>query len=163
VGQPLSLQCAKEKQPAIIVPIDEWDRVTKRAVRFGLLLSDDVTVINVSTGRDDPPLREIWAEQVEKPAKAADFAIPQLEIIPSPYRRINEPILNFVREVRKKKPDQLIAVIIPELVEPHWFEYLLHNLQATRLRASIFMLRDRRTVVISTPWYLRGELEDEEQ
>ena len=103
VARPLSLQCAKEKQPAIIVPIDEWDRVTERAVRFGLLLSDDVTVINVSTGKDDPRLRELWAEQVEKPARAANFAVPRLEIIPSPYRRINEPILEYVKEVEKKE------------------------------------------------------------
>jgi amino acid transporter len=163
VKQPLALQDVELQHPAVIIPIIGWDRVAEQAVRFGLLLSDDVTAIHVSTDMDDPHLRELWAEKVEKPAKAANFAIPRLEIIPSPYRRFNEPIVNFVKEMRKKKPDRLIAVIISELVEPHWYEYVLHNLHAARLRASIFMQRDPRTVVISTPWYLREEPASEEK
>jgi amino acid transporter len=156
VEQPLELQAAKLQHPIVIIPIYGWDRVAERAVRFGLLLSDEVTAIHVSADKDDPQrLRELWAEKVEKPAKAAHLAIPRLEIISSPYRRISQPILDFVQETRQKDPDRLIAVILPELVEPHWYEYVLHNLHAARLRASIFLQRDRRTVVISTPWYLR--------
>jgi hypothetical protein len=155
VEQPLELQTAKLQHAVVIIPIDGWDRVSEKAMRFGLLLSDDVTAVHVTTEKDNPELRKLWAEKVEKPAKAANSAIPRLEIIPSPYRRIEEPILQFVKEMRKKKSDQLIAVVIPELVEPHWYEYVLHNLHGARLRASIFMERDQRTVVISTPWYLR--------
>ena len=155
VEQPLELQAAKLQHPIVIIPIAGWDRVAERAVRFGLLLSDEVTAIHVSAEKDDPHLREIWAEMAEKPAKAANFAVPRLEIISSPYRKISEPILDFVKTTRESNPDRLIAVVLGELVEPHWFEYVLHNLQAERLRASIFMLRDRHTVVISTPWYLR--------
>ena len=156
VEQPLELQAAKLQHPIVIIPIAGWDRVAERAVRFGLLLSDEVTAIHVSTEKDDPQrLRELWAEKVEKPAKAANFAVPRLEIISSPYGKISEPILDFVKTTRESNPDRLIAVVLAELVEPHWYEYVLHNLQAERLRASIFMLRDRRTVVISTPWYLR--------
>ena len=156
VEQPLELQAAKLQHPIVIIPIVGWDRVAERAVRFGLLLSDEVTAIHVITEKDDPQrLKELWAEKVEKPAKAANFAIPRLEIVSSPYRKISEPILDLVNKTRESNPDRLIAVVLPELVEPHWYEYVLHNLQAARLRASIFMLRDRRTVVISTPWYLR--------
>ena len=155
VEQPLELQAAQLQHPIVIIPIAGWDRVAERAVRFGLLLSDEVTAIHVSTEKDDPHLREIWAEMAEKPAKAANFAVPRLEIISSPYRKIIEPILDFVKTTRESNPDRLIAVVLGELVEPHWFEYVLHNLQAERLRASIFMLRDRHTVVICTPWYLR--------
>lgn len=155
VEQPLELQASKLQHPLVLIPIQGWDRVAERAVRFGMLLSDEVTAIHVSTEKDDPHLRELWAEKVEKPAETAHFAVPQLEIIHSSYRRIEEPILDFVKAMRKGAPDRLIAVIIPELVEPYWFEHVLHNLHAARLRASIFMLRDRRTVVISTPWYLR--------
>jgi amino acid transporter len=158
VEQPLELQAGKLQHPIVIIPIYGWDCVAERAVRFGLLLSDEVTAIHVSTEKDDPErLKQLWAEKVEKPAKAANFAIPRLAIVPSPYRKISEPILDFVQETRRKHPDRLIAVILPHLVEPHWFEYVLHNLHAAKLRALIFMLRDRRTVVINTPWYLRGE------
>ena len=158
VEQPLELQAAKLQHPIVIIPIVGWNCVAERAVRFGLLLSDEVTAIHVITEKDDPQrLKELWAEKVEKPAKAANFAIPRLEIIFSPYRKISEPILDLVKKTRASNPDRLIAVILPELVEPHWYEYVLHNLHAARLRASIFMQRDRRTVVISTPWYLREE------
>jgi len=156
VEQPLELQAAKMQPPLVLIPFSGWNRVSERAVRIGLLLSDDVTAIHVSAWeKDDPNLREIWAEKVEKPAKAANFAVPRLEIIPSPYRSIEEPIINFIKEIRRKEPERLVAVIIPELVEPHWYEYILHNLHAARLRASIFKERDRRTVVINAPWYLR--------
>ena len=156
VEQPLELQAAKMQPPVVLIPFSGWNRVSERAVRIGLLLSDDVTAIHVSAWeKDDPNLREIWAEKVEKPAEAANFAVPRLEIIPSPYRSIEEPIINFIKEIRRKEPERLVAVIIPELVEPHWYEYVLHNLHAARLRASIFMERDRRTVVINAPWYLR--------
>ncbi len=156
VEQPLELQAAKLQHPVVIIPIQGWDRVAERAVRLGLLLSDEVTAIHVITEKDDPQrLKELWAEKVEKPARAANFAVPRLEIISSPYRQISEPILDKVKKTRESNPDRLIAVILPELVEPHWYEYVLHNLHAARLRASIFLQRDRRTVVISTPWYLR--------
>ncbi len=155
VEGPLELQASKLQHPVVIIPVRGWNRVSERAVRFGLVLSNDVTAVHVSLEKDDPKLREIWAEKVEKPAKAAGSAVPRLKIIPSPYRLIEEPILEVVKEMRRKEPGRLIAVIIPELVEPHWYEYILHNLHAARLRASIFLQRDRKTVVISTPWYLR--------
>ena len=102
VEQPLELQAAKLQHPIVIIPIDGWDCVAERAVRFGLLLSDEVTAIHVSTEKDDPQrLKELWAEKVEKPAKAANFAVPRLEIISSPYRKISEPILDFVQKTRK--------------------------------------------------------------
>ena len=114
VEQPLELQAAKFAAPDRDHPDPGWDRVSERAVRFGLFLSDEVTAIHVITEKDDPQrLKELWAEKVEKPAKAANFAVPRLEILSSPYRKISEPILDFVKKTRKSNPDRLIAVIIP--------------------------------------------------
>src|SRR5271157_540943 len=155
VGAGLQLRASKLQPPVVIIPIDGWNRVSEKAVRFGLLLlSDDITALHISTENDDTQgLRELWAEKVEKPAKAANSAIPRLEIISSPHRRIYQPILDFVDKTKKEKPDRIIAVIIPELVEPHWYEHLLHNVHAAALRALLFLERDQRTVVISIPWY----------
>jgi len=156
VDKPLELQAAKLQHPIVIVPIYCWDRVAERAVRFGLLLSDEVIAIHVSTDEDDQQLlRKLWTEKVEKPAKAAGFAVPRLEIISSPYRRIDQPILDFVQETRKKNRNRLIAVILPQLVEPHWYQYVLHNLHAAWLRTSLFLQRDQYTVVVDIPWYLQ--------
>lgn len=156
VERPLELQCRELRPPAVIIPIDGWNRVAENAVRFGLFLSDDVTAVHVSSDKNEmDELMEIWAKKVEKPAKAADSTVPRLAVIYSPYRQIYQPILDFVNKVKKEKPDRIVAVIIPELIEPHWYEYLLHNMRAAGLRALLFLERDKRTVVITTPWYLR--------
>ena len=156
VDQPVKLQTGKLRPPVVIIPIDTWNRVTERALRFGLEMSDDITALHVSSEENDNKgLREKWAEKVEKPARAAKSAVPRLEIIHSPYRQIYEPILKFVRKREKENPDRRIAVAIPELVEPHWYEYLLHNIHGAGLRALLFLQGDRRTIVITTPWYLR--------
>ena len=157
-GAGLKLRCSDLQPPVVIVPIDGWNRVAEKAVRFGLLLSDDVTAVHVGTENDDAlGLKALWADKVEKPAKAANSPIPRLEIIPSPYRMLHQPILDFVNKAKKENPDRLIAVIIPQMVEPHWYQYLLHGLDAATLRTLLFLERDQRTVVISTPWYLRQE------
>ncbi len=157
-GAALKLRCSDLQPPVVIVPIVAWNRVAEKAVRFGLLLSNDVTAVHVSKENDDAQgLKELWTEKVEKPAKAANTPIPRLEIISSPYRMLHQPILDFVKKTKKEKPDRLIAVIIPQLVEPHWYQYLLHDWDAAKLRALLFLERDQRTVVISTPWYLREE------
>ncbi len=157
-GAALQLRCSDLQPPVVIVPIYSWNRVAEKAVRFGLQLSDDVTAVHISTEDDDAQgLQKLWADKVEKPAKAANSSIPRLQIISSPYRMIHQPILDFVNKTKKEKPDRLIAVVIPQLVEPHWYQYLLHGWDASWLRTLLFLERDQRTVVISTPWYLREE------
>jgi hypothetical protein len=117
-----------------------------------------VTALHVSTEEaDKKSLKKLWKEKVELPAKAAGSAVPSLEMVDSPYRRLYQPILDFVDKVKKEKPDRLIAVVIPELVEPHWYEYLLHTLHSARLRALLYHERDQRTVVINAPWYLHDQ------
>jgi amino acid transporter len=153
----LKLQISKLEPPAVIIPIQGWNLVAENAVRFGLLLSTDVTAIYVTT--DEHPnqdkLKKLWAEKVQKPAKTHGLPIPKLEIIYSPYRKIYQPILDFVKKTKHEKPDRLVAVVIPELIKAHWYEYLLHNIHAAVLRALLLMKHDQRTVVINTPWYLR--------
>jgi len=157
VEHPAKLQTGKLRPPVVIMPIDSWNRVTERALRFGLEMSDDITALHVACGKesDSESLQETWAEKVEKPARAANATVPRLEIIHSPYRQIYEPILKFVQKKEQENKDRLVAVVIPELVEPHWYERLLHNIRGAGLRALLFLQGDRRTVVITTPWYLR--------
>jgi len=157
VEHPAKLQTGKLRPPVVIIPIDSWNRVTERALRFGLEMSDDITALHVACGKesDSESLQETWAEKVEKPARAANATVPRLEIIHSPYRQIYEPILKFVQKKEQENKDRLVAVVIPELVEPHWYERLLHNIRGAGLRALLFLQGDRRTVVITTPWYLR--------
>lgn len=156
VGQPLELQAHQLQPLAVIIPIKRWDRVSERAMRFAMLLSNDITAVYVSGGSDDKDrLRQLWAEKVEKPASTAFHWKPRLEIIDSPYRRVDQPLVDYVNRTAQKKPNQLVAVVIPELVEPHWYEHLLHNLHTARLHARLFRMGNDRVVVVNTPWRLR--------
>lgn len=124
-------------------------------MQFGMSLSDDVTALFIDTGTSDVAhLQKTWASKIEASAKKLKVTAPRLEIIKSPYRRIYKPVLNYIKKVKKQRTDRIIALIIPELVEPKWYEYLLHNIHAPGLRALLFLERDERTVVITIPWYL---------
>ncbi|MFT4058356.1 MAG: APC family permease [Legionella sp.] len=146
----------KLKSPVVVIPIHGLDRIAEKALQFGMLLSEEIRVIYIDTGTADVErLQKLWKDRIEAPAKKAKAAIPQLEIIKSPYRRIYRPVLKYIRKVKKERTDRLIALIIPELIEPRWYEYLLHNVHAAGLRTLIFFERDERTIVITIPWYLR--------
>lgn len=73
------------------------------------------------------------------------------------YRRLYKPFIDFVTHTKREKAGRLIAVVIPELVSAHWYERLLHNIHAAGLRTVLFLERDQRTIVITTPWYLRDK------
>jgi hypothetical protein len=156
VAQPLNLKGLDSHPPLVIIAINNWNRVAQNAIRFGLTISDKVVAVHVARdGRDQDQLRKLWDEKVAGPAEKSGFTPPTLHIVESPYRRLYEPILSFIHQTRKAEPDRIIAVIIPELMEPHWYEYLLHNMHATRLRALIDEKADERTFVITTAWRLR--------
>ncbi|MCW8398271.1 APC family permease [Legionella sp. PATHC038] len=156
IENPIKINSLSLKPPVVIIPIHGVDLIAEKAIQFGMLLSDDITAVYIDAGYDDVEhLQELWHKKIEIPAKATDKRVPKLEIIRSPYRRIYKPLLNFVNKVRKERKNRLIALIIPELVEPKWYEYLLHNIHAPGLRALLFLERDPRTIVITIPWYLR--------
>jgi len=155
--KPLKLQPFEHKSPLVIIPIHGWNALTEKALRFALFLSNDITALHVSIESEEKnkELQDLWTKMVEKPTESIDATIPRLKILKSPYRRINKPILDYVKKIKKEQPDRLIAVIIPEVIEAHWYEYLLHNIHAATLRTILFLERDQRTVVITIPWYLR--------
>jgi hypothetical protein len=94
----------------VIIPIDGWNLVAENALRFALLLSDDVTAVHVSSDNDYMErMMDIWAKKVEKPGAAANSAIPHLIVIYSPHRRIYKHILDFVDKVEKEKPDRIVG------------------------------------------------------
>lgn len=156
IENPIKINPLSLKKPVVIIPIHGLDLIAEKAIQFGMLFSDDITAVFIDAGYEDVErLQQLWHEKIEMPAKKADKGVPKLEIIQSPYRRIYKPLLNFVDKVRKERKNRLIALIIPELVEPKWYEYLLHNIHAPGLRALLFLKRDPRTIVITIPWYLR--------
>ncbi|MBA2894437.1 APC family permease [Nonomuraea soli] len=77
-----------------------------------------------------------------------------LKTLDSPYREITQPILDYVKNLRKRSPRDVVAVYIPEYVVGHWWEHLLHNQSALRLKARL--LFKPGVMVISVPWQLHS-------
>lgn len=75
-----------------------------------------------------------------------------LRVVRSPYRKIVEPILEEIDRMRYVEPEVMLTVIIPEFVTSSWWENLLHNQTALRIKGSL--LRKPRTIVISVPYHL---------
>ena len=74
----------------------------------------------------------------------------------SPYRLVLRRILDYVLEIEKEHPDRQIGVIVPELVEKHWYHYPLHNQRAEFLKALILLHGSQRIVLINVPWHLKA-------
>jgi hypothetical protein len=79
--------------------------------------------------------------------------VPLVEI-ESPYRDLTQPLLDHVREIRRQSPRDVVSVFIPEYVVGHWWEALLHNQSALRLKARL--LFQPGVMVVSVPWQLRS-------
>jgi hypothetical protein len=79
---------------------------------------------------------------------------PKLVVINSPYRYVLMPIVDYVLELHKKDPTRQIAVVIPELVERHWYYYFLHNQRAAALKALLYVKGNQQIAVVNVPWYL---------
>lgn len=77
-----------------------------------------------------------------------------LRIIDSPYREITRPIIDYVKRLRRDSPRDLVTVYVPEYVVGHWWEQLLHNQSALRLKTRL--LFSPGVMVVSVPWQLES-------
>ncbi|MFB4314803.1 APC family permease [Actinomadura sp. 21ATH] len=82
-----------------------------------------------------------------------DVPVP-LKILDSPFREITRPVLNYVKSVRRKSPRDVVTVFIPEYVVGHWWEHLLHNQSALRLKGRLLFVPG--VMVTSVAWQLRS-------
>jgi len=142
--------------PIVIVPIQEWGKLAQNALRFALPLSPDIRAVHVTTEEDSNELQEQWSTVVNAPAKKAGMNAPKLVTLPSPYRLVVTPIVDYVLKTEHENPGRHIAVIVPELVERHWYHYPLHNQRAELLKALLLLKGDKRIILINVPWYLKA-------
>jgi hypothetical protein len=78
-----------------------------------------------------------------------------LQVLPSPYRETTRPILDYLRAIRREDPKSLIVVYIPEYVVDKWWENLVHNQNALRIKARLHF--EPGVMVASVPWQLAAE------
>jgi hypothetical protein len=105
---------------------------------------DELEAVTVNV--DDADTRRL-VEQWD----AEDFPVP-LKVIESPYREITRPVLDYVRRTRSDNPRDVVTVFIPEYVVGHWWEQVLHNQSALRLKGRL--LFQPGVMVTSVPWQL---------
>ena len=155
------LQFRPSKPPFVLVMTRQWDRLTDKALSLAMELSTDVIAVHLAAlegpdvGEQERKLREQWARDVEDSAVAAQAPNPpRLVFLSAPFRRIHAPLLKLINELEQKDPERTIAVMIPELVKRRWWEHLLSNHRARRLRNAVLEYGGPRVVVIAVPWYL---------
>ena len=112
-----------------------------RATRPARLEAITVDVDDAETAR----LKEEWEK--------AGIPVP-LTVVTSPYRDITQPVIAYVKRLRLESPRDIVTVFIPEYVLGHWWEQLLHNQSALRLKARLINMRG--VVVASVPYQLRS-------
>jgi amino acid transporter len=140
--------------PIAVVPVDRWSRICKQALEFASRLSPEIIAVHVEPGEHSELLRDDWERYVLEPFRAAGVEPPKLSILPSPYRFVIVPIVQYVVELSKRRPDRRIVVVVPELVEDRWYEYFLHNQRGRLLQWLLLARGNDRIFTVAAPYYL---------
>jgi hypothetical protein len=154
------LDLSRREPPVVVVPIHDWNKLVDKSLRLGLAMSPDVIAVHVfalegtEADKEADRLRVRWAEDVERPARDAGLPPPRLEIVQSPYRAFYEPLRKRIGRLEEEHPTRTIAVLVPEVVKRHWWQFLLHNYRAALLRSALLRCGEHRVVVVSVPWYV---------
>jgi len=150
---PTPLRLTGLEPPIVVIPMARWDKITEKAMRFGMLMSPVVKVVHVDSD-DADALGCVWDEMVLKPVREHNMAEPELVTVKSTYRTILSPLMDYVLKLEDENPGRKIAVLLPELVVRHWWENLLHNQRVQLLKLLLLLKGNQRIVVVNIPWYL---------
>lgn len=130
-----------------IVLVSRVHKATLRAVSYARA-SRPSTLEAVTVSVDDESARELLLDWQQR-----KMPIP-LRVLSSPYREITRPILDYVKSVRLESPRDLVAVYIPQYVVGRWWEQILHNQSALRLRTRLMYMPN--VTIVSVPWQLES-------
>ena len=143
-----------EEHPIAVIAIDRWSNITRQGIEFAARLSPEVIALHVDPAEHSELLHDDWERYVEQPFRAAGKEPPRMHILPSPYRFVIIPIVQYVLDLSKKNPTRTIVVVIPELVEDRWYEYFLHNQRGRLLEWVLLARGNDRIFTVSAPWYV---------
>jgi amino acid transporter len=133
-----------QRRARIIVPISRVDRSALEALSLATGLVGDVSAVHISFDDEGASaFKERWA--------SLGTGVP-LEVIVSPYRAITRPFLKYLDAIDDGDPGRPVVVVLAEFVPHHWWETLLHNQTAFRLKLDLFARRN--TAVIDVPHHL---------
>ena len=141
-------------KPLVIVPFDRWTRISEKALRFAMKLSDQVQAVHVDTEEECDELQQSWDINVKQPLQQEGREVPELIMLTSPFRYIITPLVTHILRVEREHPGRQIAVLIPELVVRRWWQTPLHNQRAQLLKLLLLVRGNQRIIVINIPWYM---------
>jgi hypothetical protein len=150
VAQELTPTEERQMLPArnhAIVLVSKVHLPTLRALSYAQGTRPD-TLTAVTVNVDDADTRTVQNEW-----EARHIPVP-LTVVDSPYREITRPIIEYVKSARRESPRDVVTVFIPEYVVGKWWENLLHNQSALRLKGRL--LFEPGVMVVSVPWQLRS-------
>jgi amino acid transporter len=135
-----------------VVLVSKLHKPTLRALAYARATRPDtLTALTVASSTDE--LRALQAEWIDR-----GIPVPLTEL-DAPYRDITGPVLDYVADLRRTRPRDLVVIYLPEYVVGHWWEHLLHNQSALRLKARL--LFQRGVMVTSVPWQLDSSHADD--
>ncbi|MFQ1003772.1 APC family permease [Modestobacter sp. SSW1-42] len=133
-----------------VVLVSKVHKPTLRALAFARATRpDQLTALTVNV--DDADTRALQVDW-----ERYDIPVP-LTVLDSPYREITRPVVDFVRDIRRSSPRELVVVFVPQYVVGHWWENLLHNQSALRLRSRLQF--QPGVMITSVPWQLESSLD----
>jgi len=130
----------------VLVPVADLNRPALQTLAYARSISDRVLAVHVADSEEDQGrMRQKW--------DAWGDHVP-LVVIDSPYRSIVPPLLAYINAIDRQSPTDTLTVVLPEFVNIHWWDGILHNQTALRLKTAL--LYRPGTVVISVPYHLRS-------
>lgn len=130
-----------------VVLVSNMQLPTLRALAYARATRPDVleaVTVNVEDG-DTKKLVHNW--------EGSDITVP-LKVLASPYREVTGPVLDYVKRISNESARTVVTVFIPEYVVGHWWEQVLHNQSALRLKARLLFLPN--VMMTSVPWQLNS-------
>jgi len=128
----------------VLIPIGGLQRAVVEALRYAETLSDDVRAIYVD-------VNQAHTEQLQREWTAWGGGV-ELVVLPSPYRSLMEPLLEYIEQAAEEKSSDYVTVILPEFVPKRWWQHLYHN-QTSLLIKGALLFRPN-IVVTSVPFHL---------
>jgi amino acid transporter len=130
--------------PTVIVPLARLDAPARQAIAFANSISTDAVAVHVTNDAEEiAELRRRWPEW---------SGSTRLVILESPFRALIGPLLAYMDALDRQDPSRPILVVLSEVVPRHWWENLLHNQTALRLKLRLFFRRN--TIVADVPYHL---------
>ena len=129
--------------PIVIVPIARLDRPARQAIAFANSISSSAVAVHITNDPDEADtMRERWPDWAGST---------ELVVVESPYRALIGPLLAYMDALQRQAPERPILVVLSEFVPQHWWENLLHNQTALRLKLRLFSRRN--TIVADVPYH----------